>query len=458
MPAPKTVYQLKVTLTGSKPSIWRRILVPDSVTLYELHIILQISMGWTDSHLHEFKINGDIYGDLENNEFGDLEIYDEEISQLNQCGLKDKKSFKYLYDFGDGWDHTILVEKIMPAEKGTRYPFCEAGKCACPPEDVGGLGGYSHFLQSIADPSDEEHEEYLVWIGGGFDPKHFDENEVSEQLRHYKRWVIAEPGQSIDFMESLEVKQKLSATLDNQQQELVDTLEALPLRRDMLTFLNYLAENRVTGTQSTGNLPLKHVRAICEKFIDPPELDKSIGETIFKLKSETEIWPIYFIHNLAEHGSLISGGPGIHWQITAAGKKFLGQAADKQVIFLLFTWWYRVDWRISGSNEFFFGDLSSFFIKQVLEFILVQPIDISLPFEIFADGLIAKTGLFSGIEDQKRARKRLLTVLQEMVVEPLSSFGLFKCEYKIKPYSYFGLQELKLIKLTSQGKVLLGML
>ena len=152
MSTPKTVYQLKVTLNESKPPIWRRILVADTTTLGQLHSILQTVMGWTDSHLHMFNVNGQIYGDPEDDETGMMGTKKETCYRLDQFVRSEGFKFRYEYDFGDSWDHILLVEKILPAEKGKHYPLCIAGKRACPPEDVGGVWGYGDFLQAISDP------------------------------------------------------------------------------------------------------------------------------------------------------------------------------------------------------------------------------------------------------------------------------------------------------------------
>ena len=256
----------------------------------------------------------------------------------------------------------------------------------------------------------------------------------------------------------MEVKQKLAAIPADQRLMIIKYMEALPLRRDLLTFLNYLAENNVTGTQSTGNLPLKHVRALSEKFVNPPELDTFIGEIVYKLKSESEIRPIFFVHSLAEYGSLVNGGPGVIWQVTTAGKKFLIQEADRQVLFLLYTWLYRMDWRISGFNEPLFGELNSVLVGNLLEYILQQPGDISQPFKLFADGLIAKTGMVWEIENQIRSREHLHFLIGDVVVEPLISLGVFECEYVTREGSESDYPVLQSIKLTSQGKILLSVL
>lgn len=117
MSNPKHVYQLKVTLEGVKHPIWRRLLVKEDINLLTLHEIIQRTMGWEDYHLHMFTIAGQIFGNQEDDEFGDLGMKNETRYRLNKLGLGEKSKFKYEYDFGDSWEHTILVEKIIPAEK-----------------------------------------------------------------------------------------------------------------------------------------------------------------------------------------------------------------------------------------------------------------------------------------------------------------------------------------------------
>jgi Plasmid pRiA4b ORF-3-like protein len=179
------VYQFKVTLLGAKPPIWRRILVPDG-TLDNLHEHIQTAMGWTNSHLHQFMIDGDRYGDPELLE-DDLEyaFIDSTKTRLSKLFAERPLPFRfqYEYDFGDSWEHAIEFEGTVPAQTGTKYPSCLEGKRACPPEDVGGVWGYEEFLKAIRDPKHEEHESYLEWVGGEFDPDAFDAVEATQRMR-----------------------------------------------------------------------------------------------------------------------------------------------------------------------------------------------------------------------------------------------------------------------------------
>ena len=178
---PTQVYQVKVTLDGSKPPIWRRIQVSSATTLDKLHLILQVVMDWDDYHLHQFFIGGQYYGDPEDDIHGDLGIISEKRKRLDRLIAQPGGKFKYEYDFGDGWDHILVVEKILEPEPGVRYPTCVKGKRACPPEDVGGIWGYGDYLEAIADPDHPDHEDMLEWRGS-FDPELFDIEAVNQEL------------------------------------------------------------------------------------------------------------------------------------------------------------------------------------------------------------------------------------------------------------------------------------
>ncbi len=177
----RVVYQIKVTLKGSKPPIWRRMQITSETTLVQLHRILQRVMGWEGSHLYQFVIGGIAYGDP--GMVGELDVEDARTVTLAALVRGEKSKLLYEYDFGDSWEHELLVEKILPQDEGKRYPVCLTGKRACPPEDCGGVWGYASFLEAIHDPEHPEHEEMLEWIGGEFDPEVFDLDEVNMELQ-----------------------------------------------------------------------------------------------------------------------------------------------------------------------------------------------------------------------------------------------------------------------------------
>jgi hypothetical protein len=182
----RKTYQLKISLKGAKPPIWRRLLIADSVSLPQLHQAIQIAMGWTDSHLHQFVVGRERYG-VPDQDFDDMDTVDERRVKLAQIMTGEKDSILYEYDFGDGWEHKITLEKILPFDPKAVLPRCVTGKGACPPEDVGGIWGYAEFLKAIGDPSHPEHESYVEWVGGEFDPQLFDIDEKNALLSEYCR-------------------------------------------------------------------------------------------------------------------------------------------------------------------------------------------------------------------------------------------------------------------------------
>ncbi|MEI6777772.1 MAG: plasmid pRiA4b ORF-3 family protein [Chloroflexales bacterium] len=178
--APNRVYQLKITLKDGKPPIWRRVEVPDDITLSRLHAIIQTAMGWTDSHLHMFTVGRTSYGVPDPNY--DEDVRDERRIKLNQLLTEPKQKLSYEYDFGDSWTHVVLLEQVHEPVPGVRYPRCTAGKRACPPEDCGGVWGYADFLTAITDPEHPEHDDMIEWVGGEFDSELFDLDEVNAAL------------------------------------------------------------------------------------------------------------------------------------------------------------------------------------------------------------------------------------------------------------------------------------
>lgn len=177
------VYQIKVTLTGSEPPIWRRVEVPGEYTLLQLHRIMQTVMEWDGSHLHEFKIGRMTFGnpEFDGGLFGPR-VLDEEDVKLNELGLRARSEFSYVYDFGDNWHHTLLLEKALDADPNTEYPVCTGGEMAAPPDDCGGLGGYYNLQEILEDPADPEYEERKEWFGGGLDATAFDLEMINRRL------------------------------------------------------------------------------------------------------------------------------------------------------------------------------------------------------------------------------------------------------------------------------------
>lgn len=180
----REVYQLKVQLKGVRPPIWRRFLVSNTSTLEEFHHTIQIVMGWTNSHLHQFISGKSRYG-MVDPEFGmdwDDDLQDELNFKVKDLLKSEGDSIVYEYDFGDGWEHKITLEKVLPFDKEQFLPLCIKGKRGCPPEDVGGVWGYADFLEKWIDENHPEHEDLKEWAGDYFDPEIFDQIETNEVL------------------------------------------------------------------------------------------------------------------------------------------------------------------------------------------------------------------------------------------------------------------------------------
>jgi hypothetical protein len=189
------ILRFHVELNGISPSIWREVEVPATYSFWDLHVAIQDAMGWLDYHLHAFRVDT---GGGKSVSIGipDLELFDDteelagwEISvtdHFNEPG----QTCQYEYDFGDGWDHTVQLVGIMMREKGRRYPRCIDGARACPPEDCGGIWGYHELLEVVADPTNEEHESMLEWLGGHYEPEFFDPKAVKFD-NPKKRWRLA---------------------------------------------------------------------------------------------------------------------------------------------------------------------------------------------------------------------------------------------------------------------------
>lgn len=185
------LYQLKVTLEWSEPAIWRRVIVRGNMTLKRLHDVIQVVMPWTNSHLHQFiagKGNAATYYGKPHSSFDDMgpEMLNEKRYHISDLAPAAKRKLIYEYDFGDGWEHQIVVEKILPPDATFKHPRCLAGENACPPDDCGGIPGYYRLLEVLADPKDEEHESMKEWIGGPWDPTRFNIEEVNAMLGRLK--------------------------------------------------------------------------------------------------------------------------------------------------------------------------------------------------------------------------------------------------------------------------------
>lgn len=172
--------QLRVELQHITPAIWRRLVVSAEVTLDVLHDILQVAFGWTDSHLHDFRVADARFGMADVAE--ELLVVDERAAPIGAVACEGT-SFVYLYDYGDSWEHAITVECVSEPTTEPVVVECLGGARACPPEDCGSVPGYENLLRILADPTDEEYRDMKRWVGRAFDPEKFDLDKVNKKLR-----------------------------------------------------------------------------------------------------------------------------------------------------------------------------------------------------------------------------------------------------------------------------------
>lgn len=201
MMATAQVYQFKLVLVGVAPPVWRRIQVPETYSFWDLHVALQDAMGWLDYHLHVFRVTGPGAGEVEQIGIPDDDPFEGDKPTLpgweipiTRHFLRPGTAVPYEYDFGDGWEHELTLEAILPRQAGQKYPLCVDGARACPPEDCGGVYGYENLLTVIQDPTHEEYESTLEWLGGRFDSDRFDPKRVKfdDPARRY-RLAFEEP-------------------------------------------------------------------------------------------------------------------------------------------------------------------------------------------------------------------------------------------------------------------------
>lgn len=180
-----TTYQIQIALKYFKPKIWRRLLISSDTLLPDLHKIIQTAMGWENGHLHQFVKDTKFYSlKMQDDDFwdGDNNIDYKKLKIADLLSFEKDKMI-YEYDFGDGWEHEIILEKIIPNDGKLLNPICIDGKMSCPPEDCGGVGGYMQLLEILSQPKHLDYEEYFEWYGGEIDPENFDKEDINEALR-----------------------------------------------------------------------------------------------------------------------------------------------------------------------------------------------------------------------------------------------------------------------------------
>jgi hypothetical protein len=452
---PRKAWQIRAQLDGVWPPVWRRILIPDRITLLELHEVIQEAFGWEDYHLHQYTVGGIEYGDPDNDEYGDLDIHDETAVPLRELGLSHGESFTYIYDFGDNWTHTLRLERVLTVEDRKRLPRCLAGERACPPEDVGGIGGYAEFLEALTDPEHPEHDRYLQWIGGSFDPEAFNPKDANRRMADR---AVAKRAPEWGRVPERYRNAPLgvpSVWRTTDRAEHAPTARELPLRRNMVAFLGYLRDNKVRGTSSRGNLPLKTVVEVAATFVDPPAMEVRFGNLAYPVRSEEEVWPVYFVHMLANGANLISGGPGRRWRLTQRGEQYFSAPADVQIRALLAGWWYQVDWTVALSFDIFEGGLSSWVPQSALSLLKKLDIGQRIEFEPFVDQLIEKVGWSWEGEESERTRRYIGWSMERMLIRPLESMGILTGERIKDKEQPFAPETLTAFSLTAFGRMLL---
>lgn len=181
--APAATLQLHIELRYLKPKVWRRILVPETITLQRLHGVIQAAFQWGGGHLHEFDAAGERYGTSD----PDYDVPGSVLSEKTRLtkAMTPSGTIDYVYDFGDHWEHRIKIEKTLPP-LDMKLPLCVAGANAAPPDDCGGVPGYADFVQAMADPAHPEHEDMKAWIGRDWDPHAFDIDHINSWLAEIK--------------------------------------------------------------------------------------------------------------------------------------------------------------------------------------------------------------------------------------------------------------------------------
>ncbi|HXK55056.1 MAG TPA: plasmid pRiA4b ORF-3 family protein [Gammaproteobacteria bacterium] len=185
----RDLFQIRISLSDVEPAVWRRLLLSSSTDLAELHQIIQIAMGWSNSHLHQFTANHQQYG-VPDTEFGDS-IAPERGKRIGSFLKHENQWITYEYDSGDCWEHVITLERILPYHPGEAGPSCIDGRRACPPEDIGGAWEYREFLEAYTDSEHPDHQEKVDWLGEYFDPEQFDIADVNRKLSALRKTKAA---------------------------------------------------------------------------------------------------------------------------------------------------------------------------------------------------------------------------------------------------------------------------
>ena len=251
------------------------------------------------------------------------------------------------------------------------------------------------------------------------------------------------------------VEHGLSIWRERYSLKMIPVAEEIILRRDMVTLLQFVNENKVVGTQSTGNMPLKMIRSVTAQFVNPPILDNKIGDRVYRLRTENDVWPLYYLHVLAEVGGLLDTKPSRLWRVTKRGKDFLEAHALSQALYLLRIWWYEVNWLIAYPYTGMGDDLPPFFNYHVLESLLSLKPNTRISAEKFSSELIKKTGLVWGAPDSDHVDMFLQSGIERMAIKILASFGVLETIEQDRSLHGVPMSKLVSFKLTPFGRALL---
>lgn len=258
------------------------------------------------------------------------------------------------------------------------------------------------------------------------------------------------------FQEEVTAAQEYLDTLKPDQREgLLKQAADSPIRRDMVTLLTYVNDHSVVGTQSTGNLPLKVIGEIAAQLVQPFKMEATIGGHTYRVRSEEDVWTIHYLHILADVGGLVNAGRARKWRVKKQGEKFLAVDPFTQTLFLLATWWYRVNWLVAYPYDGMGDYLPPFFSTLVRDELLELPVKKRSAFTKFADQLINKAGLTWGAHKSDFAQTALRGSIARMVIYVLRDFGAVTVEHRDKPLGKGSIKELAAFRLTPLGQQLL---
>jgi hypothetical protein len=252
------------------------------------------------------------------------------------------------------------------------------------------------------------------------------------------------------------VQERLGPWLDKNSVPMARQAEMAPVRRDMVTLLSFVRDNKVIGTQSTGNMPLKAIREVTAHFVNPPKLDFTMGGQTYSLRSEERLWPLHLLHILAVVGGLLKAAPARRWQLTAQGKRFLDAQPMVQAPFLLAVWWRKVNWLVAFPFEGMGEALPYFFPRVTLANLRSLPVETRVPFIRFADKLMSEGALTWTAQDSSFATELLRDSIENMVIAILDDLSALKCYYRKEPLGKGTITRLDAFKITPWGKALLN--